>query len=37
MENEQIKMTLKYKPEWVTQLKQWKEQVQHIILLLKYI
>ncbi|XP_065885134.1 protein SHQ1 homolog isoform X2 [Dysidea avara] len=26
MENEQIKMTLKYKPEWVTQLKQWKEQ-----------
>jgi len=27
MEDEQIKIALKYQPEWVAQLKQWKEQV----------
>ena len=28
MEDEQIQMVLKYQPEWITQLKQWNEQVQ---------
>ena len=29
MEDEQIQVVLKYQPEWITQLKQWNEQVQH--------
>ena len=27
MEDEQIEMALKFQPEWVAQLKQWKERV----------
>ena len=27
MEDEQIQVVLKYQPEWISQLKQWNEQV----------
>jgi len=36
MEDEQIKMALKFQPEWVAQLKQWKEQVIAIFVIWKH-